>query len=419
MKIKAFIREKMLQCLGYFQYLLFFSKNNKARVLVYSVMPPENTGMAPFALNIFNKREDFIVFSKHKYLLNYFNCLFSQKHFNKNVYPFELEKLIEKRTDVQSKIFVIGNSSHHKYTLDKAIDTKGENNRYLYLGENYVMGFLIEYFKLNTIEKIKNFIYKYYQKNVDIEKQNIYESLTNANIYGTKILSEITGIKNFIVFSDNAIEFFKKDFGENEFADLNIKIAPTVIPSFNRKNNPQNTYENRDYIMVGSFGISQKNKSTDDIVKAVNCMNAKGEKTKLLLAGYKVNNYIKALPENITTEHIIAIENPNQNKLYELMASVDVAVQLRSVSHGELSGCISELLGLNKKVITTKNFVPNSIKKFCVEVEPFIAPEALANVISDELIRKNELDFTQLNTLDFKNCAEKIYEMTIESGDKK
>lgn len=399
--------------LNLLQYFCFYSKNLESKILVYSVMPPQRTGMAPFALNIFNKKSNFVILTEFNKFMHYFRCLFALNNFNKNVFSSCFEKKLIKKLKIDSKIFVVGNSPHHKYSVDKAIETKGDDNRYLYLGENFVMNMLIDYFQLSDNYKIEKFVEKYYNKHVKIENDDVYNSLKNAGIYGVKIMIELTGIKNFIVFTENAFQCFEKEFTPIELSDLNINVVSIPIPNINIKFDNKYNVKRDGNIIVGSFGICHKLKSTNDVIEAINIMNKKGINTKLVLAGYGVKNYLNSVDKDIDQSNIISITDPSIEEFYNIMSQIDIAVQLRSDPHGEGSGCISELIALNKKVITTENFVAQCIKEFCVEVEPHVHPEKLANVIIETLSKQNDCNYNKAKNLNFNNCAEEILQIVL------
>lgn len=364
--------------------LSFLQKKHNNKTMVYSVMPPASTGMAPFALKIFNKRKnDFLIVNKFNNPFEYLYAIFYGHSLNTNIFDISFDKYLMKNFKIQKKIFVIGNSPHHNETLKKAIETKGEENRYLYLGENLLFTPALNYLNAWKKEAMEETISKYYNKNLEVTfKEDLNIFWTKNNIYGLKIIKELTEINKFIVFNENAKDLFAKEFTSEELADIKINtINPpvedlTTIP-------PAPQFASRDYVLIGSFGLPQKLKSTPDIIETINLLNKNGTKTKLLLAGYSVKEYLNTL--SINKENIIAYDSPSEKKLLSLMKSVDIAIQLRPKNQGETSGCISELLGLKQKIITTKGFVTNGLEKYCINVDPYITPENLAKVITENL----------------------------------
>lgn len=412
--IKLGIYKIFLQPINWLLSLLFsnFQKKHDHKILVYSVMPPAKTGMASFALKIFNKQKNFfLIINKFNNIFEYLYAIFYEKQFNSNIFDISFDRQLIKKFTVDKKIFVIGNSSHHNETFRKAVLSKGETDRYLYLGENLLITPALNYLKAWKKEAMENVILKYYNKKINVtftEDINIF--WIKNKISGLKIIKELTGINKFIVFNENAKELFNNEFSQEELNEIEIiSIKPPVEDLTNIIPIRELSYHSRDYKLVGSFGLPQAQKSTDDIIEAVNLLNNKGIKTKLLLAGYDINTYLNTL--EINKENIIVYEKPSSAKFLSLMKAVDTAIQLRPNNQGETSGCISELLGMRQKIITTKGFVTNGLEKFCINVEPYISPQRLADVIIETLNSKdNSYNYDTLREYSFSNAAYQIKE---------
>lgn len=386
----------------------FQTYNNK--ILVYSAMPPATTGMASFALRIFKQNiNDFIIINKFNHVLEYFYALFFEKNFNKNIFDISANISVLKNFTIKGKIFVIGNSPHHDETFKKAVETKGEANRFLYIGENLLLTPPLNYLNGWRKEKMEQIIEKYYNKKLEITfEEDLNTFWVKNNIYGLKIIKELTGINKFIVFNDYSRKLFEKEFSEDELKELEIYVINPPIDEIKDVKISKELIKSNEYL-IGSFGLPQAQKSTHDIIEAVNLLNKSGEKIKLILAGYSVKKYLGTL--NLDKNNIIIYEKPSTKKLLSLMKTVDIAIQLRPNSQGETSGCVSELLGLNKIIISTAGFVTNGLDKFCINVPPYISPEALAKVILESLNANNCITRNIFENYTFKNAANMIKEI--------
>ncbi|MGL4982864.1 MAG: DapH/DapD/GlmU-related protein [Treponemataceae bacterium] len=380
------------------------SENSNSKIAVYTVLPPEKTGMAPFALNIFSELyNDFDIISNFKNLYAYNVALKYTKNKTKNVYPYISNNFLLSKRQYIGKIFVIGNSIHHTTSLIEAIKTKNTPNRFLYLGENYILDFISLFLKTD----IKSLIQEYY-KNIFIKNDDIIDHcfLINQNIFGLKIILKLTGINQFIVFNENAKKLFLKEFEDIELKNIKINVIDTPLLNINRSKKI-NLKKNSEFV-VGSFGMIQNSKSTKDIIKAIDILKEKGYKIKLLLAGYGVDSCLTEW--NIKNENIISYNSPSDKILYSLMGSVDLSIQLRPRPHGESSGCVSQLICFGKKILTSKNFVSNNIKQYCIEVDPYIEPENLANIIIEFLYNPQNFNPQEaLNKFTFINTANMIF----------
>ena len=153
-------------------------------------------------------------------------------------------------------------------------------------------------------------------------------------------------------------------------------------------------------------------KCTDKLILAVQELNRRGYCIKLLLAGYKADQWLKDNRYNAKDLNIETIENPNDEMLLALMKSVDLAVQLRLSPHGESSGCVAQLLGMNQKILTNKGFVSSEVEEYCTLVPEDCTIEELKQGILSALSRplsKNEL----ANKYSYANLSDKLYKLAI------
>jgi hypothetical protein len=105
-------------------------------------------------------------------------------------------------------------------------------------------------------------------------------------------------------------------------------------------------------LRIGAFGVPNLFKRLDVLVAAHSRLRTDHPDARLVLAGYGVGGYavergISGLPG------LEVCDSPGEKQLGDLMASVDVAVQLRNADLGESSGMIWRLLGIGTPVIAS------------------------------------------------------------------
>ena len=148
-------------------------------------------------------------------------------------------------------------------------------------------------------------------------------------------------------------------------------------------------------------------KQTDKILRAVRLLHAQGKQVTLWLAGYNVSSYA----HHFDLQNVRLIDNPKYEDLLSLMSSVDLAVQLRKFSLGEGSGCISELIALNKNFIAADNLFESHFKQAGVAVSANCSDEELAATIWAELENKTVRNNQKiLQTYTFENTANRFME---------
>lgn len=388
---------------------------NNSNIAVFGTLPPEESGIANYNANTFGTNKNFDMFSDFKSFRNFIiACEFLNNDYKYNFIPIEY---FDKENKYNKKIFVLGNSPHNVPYLKYAIKEKDKENSYLYIHEAHQL-FLI-YFYLNaSATNFKEIIIKYYPnmdkyiKNLK-ELNEIFNILIKNNIYGIKILLSLTNIKNIIVNNDKCEKLIINEARNTKYyKKLNIIKAFHPIEKLNNIKNNILPKDNS-YNYIGTFGmLHDYYKSTDIIIKSINILNKKyNKKIKLVISGYKADEYLKNTNKTLT-ENIVCFNAKKTEDFISIMNSVDIAVQLRNYPHGESSGVICQLLSLNKKIITTKDFLSKELSDKIREVKPFINAEELALEILDYLEDKNIIDNSELvEKYSFENLANKLLEL--------
>lgn len=384
-------------------YVIKLLNGNKSKkVALFSILPPQKSGIAEYSYKTFTsdtKLYDIFSDINGKELETYAK--------SSNIFPLLLKRVFS----YKARVFVLGNSEHHVKILKHAIKTNGEGGRILYLHESYLIDLFYWYYRQNTVLLKSKLIKNYAQHQKLIEKsKDLYADFITHKIYGIKLLIKLTGITNFIVNNDRAKEMIFEELSPElkKLVCVNVGFLPVVNLINVKKENIDSSVD----FVIGSFGKPQKQKSTDIIINATKILCERGIKIKLLLAGYGVNSYLKDKKYNF----IIPIDSPNEDDLYSLMKSVDLAIQLRPHPHGESSGCISQLFGMSQNIITTKGFVSKEFEKYCCIIDSEQTPESLANHILNRLHTKvNYLGQELSNTYSFCALAQKIYDIASDA----
>ena len=390
-------------------YLWSEEPPKKKKVAIFSPLPPEKTGIAPYTLKtVINSQDKFDVISDITNI-GILEDYISRKIYN--VIPYKSYYLADKYCNYASKIFVLGNSEHHLTSLNEAIRTMGEKQRFVYLHESALYFLFFAMFK-HDLDKIKLFLKEWYPlfaEEIDKIKslESLYELVKYHRIFCVKPLLALTGINNIIVNNEYAKKLIEEEIGNT--INLNIKVLFHPIPKFTPIDSEPSIKTSAKFI-IGSFGISDDTKMTAEIIQAVDKLAAKGISIKLLLAGYQVSGYLKS--KGIRSKNIIIKHSPSDEELFKLMQSIDLAVQLRKNPHGESSGCIAQLLGLNKKILTTENFVDNKFKDFVYTLPSDADTEDLEKKILFCLQEPDKLN-NLYEEYSYEKLAELLYNETI------
>lgn len=398
--------------------LKVLQKNYKKKDRI-AVFIPGNGAIAEYTVRFHSTTpDDFDVFADISSLkdFDHLQSLISSNY--SNIFPFLNYEDSKRYSNHIAKIFVLGNSPHHINSLNEAIKTKGENNRYLLLHEPVMLGTFWQ--PLGGPENIKKFIWEWYPelhkyKN-DLETIDLYSFLRKYNIYLLKPLVELTGINNIIALNEKCEELIYKEFKNYQYKNK-IKVDTIYLPYEKFENIDSFDYKdsNTEFI-VGTFGCPSPSKQTCDIVNAINLLNTQGVKVKLLMAGPNITSYLKNFYDDFN--NLIIIDNPPHKNWLKILNSVDLGIELRPNSHTNSSGCVSELVGLEKEVLLTENFVPSDLQKYFHFVSENVSVEELAKSIKNILYSKNK---KMINTnyifekYSFKSLSEKIKNIIINN----
>lgn len=329
---------------------------------VFAVLPPAKTGIAPYSYKVHLRygKEAWDVFAPnltaHSFQSRF--CGF------RNVFPITFYNIADYRMNYFAKLFILGNSFHHLPVLQKAIQTRGVPNRALYLHEAYLFNLFSSLY--SSYKGIKNLLTDWYPS-ISNEIEDLTDTdqfctvLHKHSVYMLRPLVYLTGINHIIVNNQRCKRMVLSEFSAEEQLKIKVDVLYHPIESLYPTQILNLKDSNYSYV-VGSFGIPSTQKFSKEILDAVEFLNNKGLRVKLIFAGYATRgSYV-----DIGKDFVTIIDSPDEQTLINLMASVDLAVQLRcKENNGESSGCIAQLLGIGQKLLTTKNFVDEEMEKYC------------------------------------------------------
>jgi glycosyltransferase involved in cell wall biosynthesis len=361
-------------------------KSPNRTLAMFSILPPDESGVAEYNYATFTKTPWNIHFYHH------FPSVKSQVEFNlksKNqAYHPRLFPMFNQVYDYQKAIFILGNSFHHSHGLNdllhKKVETACEN--YIYLHDARLLYLWYAYFK-NNFTDVKQFLAKFYpEKEKEITAcDSILDMMVNTNIHGVRPLIPLSNPKKILVNSQQARELVMQDLG-----DLNHTECETLfLPIIDQNISEPFIASQRSETYIAHFGILATQKHPDILLEACKILNEE-QPIKLIFAGYYLKNSLATLKLELP-EFVTLFDSPSNEKLVDLMQQIDIAVQLRWPTDGGISGVVNQLLSLSKPVIATDKGFFGELKDFLFLTPEGITPSELAKVIKQTLANKDQL----------------------------
>lgn len=174
-----------------------------------------------------------------------------------------------------------------------------------------------------------------------------YGQLVERGVTGIRALLGGVPFRGLIFHSQAARDFALQDWPKLDPAKVNVLFHPVFY-----KFEQHGLSVPRSNLRIGSFGVPGNNKGTHMVVEAFRAVRRTHSEATLLLAGYGVAQYLR--DEGLTDEPGLTFEeSPSNERLLELMRSVDVAVQLRLKNTGESSGVLPQLVALDRPTVAS------------------------------------------------------------------
>ena len=355
------------------------------RVAVFSPMPPERTGVADFSQKLHMCDPDrYDVIAKVATGREYKRAL-ADWGVKYNVIPYDFYRnALSAPADYAARVFVVGNSSYHEQIVAEALRTRGESGRFLHFHDALIAG---------AMEKVRQaedsswgrFLSKWYPEKSDLsdcpsESSARDEFCRQHGAMCARVLVERSGIDDVIVNNARCRDLILADLTEDQ--RRRVKVHELFLPIERIDVKRKVTFPDaKGAAVIGSFGIPHPTKGSELIVAAVRRLNETGFRCRLLLAGFGAEHYLAGLSAEERTYCLPPMDTSDFGFFLSLMASVDVAVQLRVRQHGESSGCISQLLGMGTKLIVNRGFVDEAQEHLCFSVPQSPAVEDLMKAI--------------------------------------
>ncbi|WP_125292400.1 glycosyltransferase family 1 protein [Atlantibacter subterraneus] len=356
------------------------------RIAVVSPMPPAQTGIADYTLisfvnnnietHFYGDYPNIDTMLEHKKALSQDN---PSQFFAVDTYVNAA-----KMVDYSLEVFVLGNSDHNlKMAVSLLTTKKSSAPRALYLHDLCLFNLLflvcIE-LNLSYVQVLRD---AYAHKDPELlNDKNVFDihHLMDNGIYALKPFVDRGLVDEMWVNSSAARQLAETDLGSVTPIVIKETFLPVPTIKLERSENLD-----EDYIRIGSFGLPNAGKDTPKIIKAVQKLVNKGIKIKLIIAGYLAEDFFKNTYTTVP-DFIEIHDSPDEEELFRLMGSIDLALQLRKKSLGESSGVVPQLLTLKKNVIVTRigSFVDYG--EAVRMVEDSLTADELASVINDELL---------------------------------
>ena len=363
-----------------------------ARWAVVSCIPPEDTGIAPCTFYSWLACDTRLDFFSPAGEIDWFlglADLAAQK--SRTKVRLLDQKLLMKcmvKYNYAGVLFVLGNSNHHNYTarLLQQCQSIGMMDRVvLHIHDpcmlNYVQrakalsnpGFMAYLGRLYGIEFS-------FGGSVEADRFALHQALVRDGILGLRHFTAL-GIRSLIVNSGAAAQLVARDLASNVpvvYETFHPIFLPNGVPVNGPKCSPVSSQH---AIKIGVFGVPGDSKRTGSIIAAVLILQRRGYDVKLVLAGYQMAHFARKHAHAIRRVESVVADSPSDAELVELMAGVDVAVQLRAQNLGESSGIVAQLLALGVTTIVTNLGSFREYGDAVVMVDADVTEEQLADVM--------------------------------------
>ncbi|EAI0941303.1 hypothetical protein FBH16_00460 [Campylobacter jejuni] len=379
---------------------------NKEKSAVFGVLPPEKTGIAIFNHNAFVDCDYFDMFSDIR-------DLSVARGLSKNV--FDLKTFIKFDINYLYKkfIYILGNSSHNNPYLNMAKNSIDKQKSWLYIHEANLNNLLFSHCNGNFLTMKQYLIEHYPEFNSElIELKNFQEfKIWNEElkIYSLRVIVGLTNIFNFIV--NNSL---CKNLVLKELKDCKVNIIEAFLPLPKIVNISHSGLDKKNsQFYIGAFGVPHELKFSLEIVQAIEYLNEyKNMSIKLLVVGYGANDFFKKYDFN--KSYLEIYENVSDTQFYDLIKEVDLVIQLRKKPHGESSGPIVSALVLDKKIITSKDFLDKKIedKVFVLDNHELDYKKIAEKILECIQVSSNVVNYSEIkNSYTYSNLVKLLDEL--------
>ncbi|EAW7606702.1 hypothetical protein FG096_09135, partial [Campylobacter jejuni] len=128
--------------------------------------------------------------------------------------------------------------------------------------------------------------------------------------------------------------------------------------------------------------------------------------------GYGANDFFKKYDFN--KSYLEIYENVSDTQFYDLIKEVDLVIQLRKKPHGESSGPIVSALVLDKKIITSKDFLDKKIedKVFVLDNHELDYKKIAEKILECIQVSSNVVNYSEIkNSYTYSNLVKLLDEL--------
>ncbi len=365
-----------------------------APVAVVSNLPPQKTGIANFTRRLFlPENRDFRIYSD-AVATSHGNGLGDNEPGASGSNAFPIGQLFSHQVaeGFTATLFMLGNSPHSVASM-QALYALARTHRspalYAYLHEPYLNGLLAP---LVGPDRFLSALRRSYPER-PFPDDTAAPRLLERRILGARALLEPVHLEGIFVNSQFALELLRADYPEFPPERITRLFHPVFTPVAT----PDHPAGGRP-LRIGSFGVPNPFKKLNVLLDAFRHLRARDPQTELVLSGYGMSAF--------TEEPGLRVhESPSDEVFEALMASVDVAVQLRSATFGESPGTVSQLVALGRPTIVARIGAFAEFEDAVCFAPDDVSPEGLADLI-----------LAEAEQLERRRVAMAAYAATHESG---
>lgn len=275
----------------------------------------------------------------------------------------------------RAHIYIISNSKFSSSVLEESVKWKDLHiPRYAYFYDNNSIWALYYYLESDFSKMKALLIAVYPERHEQIASTTKIEDIIDSDIPCFAPILLLSGIQRVFITTESCKKKLMEDVRGR--VDVISDVLPLPIEKI-AVDAPVRCFDS-ETLIVGHFGYFPYYKKLDLLISAIHIVKRR-RKCALILAGY--GDLERAAEGSGLGSSVHIVRTALQSELYAVMASIDTAIQLQYTIRGEDSVVINELLGLGKRIITTRGFVDDDVRDLVVEVDPSISPEDLAELI--------------------------------------
>lgn len=317
------------------------------RLCVLSCMPPAQSGIASSTLLAYSGAEYPVdIFAEYDSMIEYLDALSDERIVKSQVELFHLSAwpVASSQRSYIAQVFTLGNSAHNTSTLQCLRLPRHLPPRspiVIHLHDPCLLG-LVRDLCLREQRDFLAWMRSVYTLAPDIDGSD--DSLIGAGALGIRAALSGMPVAAIVVHSEAARQHVERE----------VPGARTyVIPHPKDRRIKGRAPKPKGVLTIGSFGYLHVEKRTEVILGAFEIVRHEVPDAQLTLAGYNAGQY-GILHSLADVPGVTVVDAPGDRSLFQLMESVDFAVQLRRRNLGETSGIVSQLLAADVPVIVSR-----------------------------------------------------------------